>query len=392
MNEPECGGRQADRPLRWRAPLAAAGLGVAAFLGSRILGRSPHFVESIYTSGIWPYISRPVARATGLFPFALGEILIALYVLFLLAVAGVGVTAAIRRTRSWRNVFAHGALRAVRDLGVIVFLFYLLWGFNYARPRFETQAGWPDWDGVAIDELVTLTERAVIESNRAYIDLHGSLDAGRPTALPADRAALDAALDRGWELATPLLSLPGAAALRFGPVKRPLASPILARFGIVGIYFPFTAETNILRDLPAVLAPAAMAHEKAHQRGSTSEAEANFLGMIAAALAPDRHARYSAAMNAQSQLANTLIRRDVTEWRRIGQQRIPGVVRDLRDVDAYFQQFRGIGQAIGGAINDRYLRANRVPDGARDYGRSVRLLITWARRNNGSPLPDSTTE
>jgi hypothetical protein len=174
---------------------------------------------------------------------------------------------------------------------------------------------------------------------------------------------------------------------RYGDVKWPLISPILARLGITGIYSPFTAEANVRKGLPAAFLPQTMAHEKAHQRGVANEAEASFIGFIAAAVAPDPLARYSAAMFAQAQLAGALRSMAPDERRRILASRLPGVERDIRDLADYFQQYAGIGNAIGSAVNDRYLRANRVPGGIQSYARSVRLLVAWAGAHGGVLMP-----
>ena len=73
--------------------------------------------------------------------------------------------------------------------------------------------------------------------------------------------------------------------------------------------------------------------------------------------------------------------------------RFPGIQRDLEDLSEYWEQFQGLGTTIGRAVNDRYLRTNRVRAGVGSYGLSVRLLITFAGQHNGSVLPqDGRTE
>lgn len=382
-------GRSEDRRIRWWVALAAAGAALVAYVISLVLARTPGFAERLYGTGIWPAVSRPIARLTGALPFALHEWLFLGYVLFLGAI-GIRALRGIRAgRRTWTNAFAAGANRGVRDAGVLVVFFYFVWGFNYARPTFEDRAGWPAWEGIEAGELVPLAESAVWAANEAYLELHGTDDAGSPTRFPEDPGRLEAALDTGWQRAARLLDLPAATARPFGRVKWPLLSPILGRLGIAGIYIPFTAEANVLRSMPAIRAPASMAHEMAHQRGVTTEAEATFLGLIAASLAPDPLARYSAATYASSQLASALLQTAPEEMRRIFAARLPGIRRDIADLNAYFQQFAGPAQQVGSAINDRYLRANRVPGGTANYGRAVRLLITFSRLHGPGVLPEA---
>ncbi len=224
---------------------------------------------------------------------------------------------------------------------------------------------------------------AVEAANRAYFEIHQSEDAGVPTAMPADVRELDRALEEGWSRAGELLDLPPSTRRRYGPTKRLLLSHLVARFGIAGFYFPWTAEANVLRDTPLVSRSNSMAHEKAHQRGIGPESEASFLGFVAGSLSPHQHARYSAMVFAQGQLLRALARADREAAQEVVAKRFPGIQRDLEDLSEYWEQFQGVGMTIGSAINDRYLRTNRVRAGVRSYGLSVRLLITFAAQYDG---------
>jgi hypothetical protein len=272
----------------------------------------------------------------------------------------------------------------LRDGGILVFLLYVLFGFNYARPPLEARAGLGEWEGVPPDELAELARASVALANEAYLELHGSADVGTPTRMPEDLVSLERAVDQGWAHTAEVLDLPASLAARYGRVKRPWMSPLLARMSLFGVYAPFTAEANVVDGVPAARAPMSMCHEKAHQRGVAVEAEANFMGFLACALAPHAHARYSAASFAQSQLLNAL---PGGERRRVAAARLPGVQRDLEDLEAYLDRNRTRASAVQTALNDRYLRANRVPGGVRSYSLSVRLLILYAQRNGGELLP-----
>lgn len=274
-----------------------------------------------------------------------------------------------------------------RDAGVMMVLFYFLWGFNYARRPLDERLEWPEWSAPDTDELERLAVTAVEAANRAYFEIHQSEDAGVPTAMLRDVGELDRALEEGWNRAGELLHLPASMRRRYGPTKRLIFSHLVARFGIAGFYFPWTAEANVLGDSPAVSRSQSMAHEKAHQRGIGPESEASFLGFVAGALAPHPHARYSALVFAQGQLLRVLARADREAAQEVVANRFPGIRRDLDDLSEYWEQFQGVGTTIGRALNDRYLRTNRVRAGVRSYGLSVRLLITFAGQNNGSVLP-----
>lgn len=375
-----------DRPIRWRLALIATGLAAVAYIASRVLSGFPGFVESAYAGFISPLLSRPISLATGLLPFSVVEVLIGAWIVRTAILVVRAIRAAMRGTRHLRNAFARGTLRLLAHAGFVVVAFYILWGFNYARAPLERRMGWPDWSGADARQIVRLAEEATIAANEAYLGVHGVEDAGTPTTVD-DMARLEDAIGAGYGRAARLLPHEPALGLRYGTVKWPLVSPILARLGITGIYSPFTAEANVRKGLPAAFLPQTMAHEKAHQRGVTNEAEASFIGFVAAAVAPHPLARYSAALFAQAQLAGALRSIAPDDRRRILGSRLPGVERDIRDLADYFQQYAGLGNAIGSAVNDRYLRANRVPGGIRSYGRSVRLLVAWADAHGEVLMP-----
>ena len=376
-----------DWPLYARQRLLVLAVGVAAFLVFQLLSLVPGLVEAVYARSLSPMIVRPLSFVTGLLPFSLVEVVVIAYVVWMLVLLGGTVTSVVRKQRRLRNAVFGGSLRMARDAGVIMVLFYFLWGFNYARRPLEERLEWPEWSAPDTDELERLAVTAVEAANRAYFEIHQSEDAGVPTAVPADVGELDRALEEGWSRAGELLHLPASMGRRYGPTKRLIFSHLVARFGIAGFYFPWTAEANVLGDSPAVSRSQSMAHEKAHQRGIGPESEASFLGFVAGALAPHPHARYSALVFAQGQLLRVLARADREAAQEVVANRFPGIRRDLDDLSEYWEQFQGVGTTIGRALNDRYLRANRVRAGVRSYGLSVRLLITFAGQNNGSVLP-----
>jgi hypothetical protein len=371
-----------DRNVRWRWTRVGAAAGLFAVLLFVLVAQAPGLVERVYARGLWPWLSRPLSRLAGAVPLAVAELLLAAYLLWLAALILLAVHAAVRRRRRWRNVLAHGGLRIVRHAGFAIFAFYLLWGFNYARPSFEQRAGWPEYRDASAAELIALAEAAVVAANRAYFALHDTTDGGEPTPL-TDVRALESAIDTGWVRATRLLGLPPAAAATYGRAKWPLTS-IIARLGMSGIYSPLTAEPNLPRGLPALSVPHTMAHEKAHQRGTTSEAEANFLGFVAASLAPDPLARYSAAVFASRQLLGLLVARSPDDARRIAARLVPGITRDRTAVARFFDQYSSFIWAVASNVNNRYLRANRVRHGTADYSRSAGLIVTFTRMLPGT--------
>jgi hypothetical protein len=370
-----------------RRHVAILALGVLTYAGAALARQVPGLVETAYSGFIGPVVIRVLAFVSGLVPISLAEWVVVGYAAWL---AGAGATAirsvAVRRRRL-RNAAAGGALRLLRDAGVVLMLFYATWGLNYARPSLERRFGWPEWDGASLGELQRLGRELVAAANAAYLELHGVEDAGAPTTLPGNLRSLTRDLEAGWREAVRVLELPAPMEWRYGPVKPLLSTPLVGRLGITGFYFPFTGEANLLAGMPAITLPERAGHELAHQRGVGTEAEASFLGFAAAALAPNAHARYSALMDAQWEILAAIRQLEPDSVRALLRDRLPGIQRDVDDVNAYFRQFRGPATAVGTAVNDTFLRANRVAGGVENYRRVVRLLVQFSRENQGSVIP-----
>ncbi len=170
--------------------------------------------------------------------------------------------------------------------------------------------------------------------------------------------------------------------------------------GLSGFYCPFTGEANVNASVPAAYRAHTIAHEKAHQRGIHPENEANFLGFLAGVHATDPVARYSALLFAQRQLLRTLIRAGdaagggIERARPLLERRLPGVQRDVDDLNEFWNRHRGPTRRLARTMNDAYLKTNRVDGGVLAYGRSVELIVAWARSRGGRviPPPSPSTE
>lgn len=355
-------------------------------MATALLQLSPGFTEQIWGGWAGPFITWALSRITGILPFSTIELLFAAWFTWRAITTGRGLAQARSGRRSWRHAWLAFALVLGQDLGVGLGVFYLAWGLNYARPDLEARLHWVDAE--LPEHLVTqLAEDAVLAANEAYRELHGVEDVGHPTSL-GDPATLDVALEEGWQLATAELGLSGPVTWRHGPFKRLLISPALRRAGLSGFYSPFTGEANVNRSVPAVSLPQVAAHEKAHQRAIAPEDEANFFGWLAAARAPDPRARYSAHVFAQRQLLRALMRLDRPRAEALVGLRLPGVQRDVDDLYEYWALAQGTTGRISRAVNDAYLKTNRVEGGVLAYGGSVELMLRFAAgRREGLAAP-----
>jgi hypothetical protein len=328
-----------------------------------------------------------LSTITGIIPIALGEILVIAMLLRYAVGGGAAIRDVGRRLRQGKNALAAGTLRLAQDSGILVGLFYVLWGFNYALPPLPERLGWLSLEDVGVEELTDIVVETVGATNAEYLSLHGTADAGSPTALPDDLDALEKAIEDGWRSAREQLQMP-AFPNWFGGVKTPLLTGLYEWLGIAGYYFPFTGEGNVRAGIPAIDYPKILAHEKTHQRGVARESEANFWGYLAAVHSNDALARYSAYRFANRQMVSELARIDPESAIQMARRRLPGVQRDIDHSRQYWQSFRGRGTSIGTSVNNAFLRSNRVEGGVRSYSMSAFLFLAYARTHDGSLVPN----
>ncbi len=372
-------------PLHLRRRLAGIGAGLLAWGGFHLLSRYPEVAEGVVGSGPLPALARGLSLGTGLFPFSLAELVIGAVILRqVLGIVG-GVGQLRRGEDRLPRTLARGGLRLGQDAGVLLFLFYLLWGFQYARPGVDQTLGIPPAGQVPAGELRALASQAVHAGNLLYRTIHGTEDAGHPTP-GSDPRQLPPALAQGWERAADRWGLPPRFTRSHGDPKPFLLSPLVKRFGVAGMYFPFTGEALVLADLPGGLGGKELAHEMAHQRGVAREADANTLAYLVTLEAPDPGIRYAGVLFLQRQLIGALGRVDPDAAWAVSRERLPGVRRDLEAVAAYWEDARGPVSRATTRANDAMLRSHGIPEGVENYRGSVWAFVALARREGAAAL------
>ncbi len=378
--------------------LAGVGLGVGGWGLYRFLAGHPGWAEAVAGGGALQGTMRGLSLVTGVVPFSLAEVLVLLLLIRHTwgawadrsragegGVGGAGMPT--RRERVTRIGF-----RVVGDLGVLVFLFYLLWGVQYARPGIAVRLGVAPAGEVQSEEMEALLAAAVRATNAAYLELHGVEDLGSPTpAAPADEVA--PFLDEAWGVAVRKWGLPRRMSNRHGTPKVSLASGLFRRLGVAGIYVPFTGEALLVRNLPGIASPRSMAHEMAHQRGVASESDANVLAFLTAREAEDPFVRYGAYAFLQTQWTGVLGTLDPEALERVLVEVLPGVARDLEDQWEFWEPARGRLGAAGRRVNHTMLRTHGIPEGVASYRGSAWVFVALARAGGPeSILPAASTE
>jgi hypothetical protein len=333
----------------------------AARLLELAAAQSPSAVEQLYSRGAYPPVAGWLAAASARLPVAAAELLAALLALLWLLW--------LVRARGWRRRLAALVWPPLLLAGFGYAAFVALWGLNHRRQPFaesHSLAVRPS----SVAELADLAEALLAEAGALREGLPEDADGavrladGRSGALGRVAAGLRAA---GFP-PPPDLAL-----------KLPLASPILSRLGVSGIYVPFTAEPLVNGTLPDSALPFSASHEAAHLLGWAREDEANYVAARACRRHPDRDFRYSGAFESLGYALGALAARDRPAYHRLRERYTKAMERDVAAESAWRARYAGRLERVARRTNDAYLRSMGSADGVHSYGRMVDLLLAERR-------------
>ena len=154
-------------------------------------------------------------------------------------------------------------------------------------------------------------------------------------------------------------------------------SKVMSAMNFTGFYFPFTGESNVNMDSPAMLLASTCAHELAHQRGIASEQQCNFLAVLACTRCDDANYNYSGWLLGYIHLSNALYRADREAWQEVRDSLPAEVLADLRSNSAYWSHYRGLTAAFTQSLNDKMIKTYGDALGTQSYGAVVDLLVAY---------------
>jgi hypothetical protein len=376
---------------KWR--LILIGVAILMPVLTWFFGLAPQWVEQYYTQDVSRIIALSLARITAPLPFSLFELIIYIVLARLLVLAVLGMKDIIMRRRRVWEVVGGGMLRVGAIGAVFTIFFYVNWGFNFARPDLYERMNWRQYAydvpaSQRADELARLSEELLVAANREYLRAFGTDNLHRQSTPTETEAEVDAAVERGYARATAEVGLPKYFGIARAPAKPIIASRVLSSFLILGMYSPYTGESNYNRLIPPCSLPQVLGHEKAHQRLVTNESEANFFGYLSCVYSDNPYVRYSGYLFAHRQLLLELTRIDLERAHKIIEKRLPGVQRDVYAINMWSFRNASAMEPVGRSINNAYLKANRVKEGIKAYQASSRYLITFAHTRGDSCVVD----
>lgn len=327
-----------------------------------------------YAESVYPPLSRAVNTVSSFAPFSVGEILVYVLIVLLLA-AIVRFVIRMARGKGHRGMTAGKfVVNLLCAAGILFLLFTVNCGINYYRSTFAQTCGLKVKSSQKT-ELVRLCAGLASDSNalRAKEETDGShVMELRSRGFQANAEKARIAFD-GLSGKYPLLRA------GYGAPKPVLASRLMSLCNITGMFFPFTFEANVNKDVPEYTIPFTMCHELSHLRGFMREDEANFIAYLACRNSSDADFRYSGTVEAFTYASNALFSADSGTAGKIYSGLSEGVRRDLQFNNQYWDRFKGPAADTATSVNNSYLKANSQKDGVQSYGRMVDLLLALQR-------------
>lgn len=345
----------------------------------------------IYTTRIYPIIGTLLSPISGFFPFAVGDIFIALSIAWVIfyPIYEIGL-----RKKLARRYFFLAAKKGSYPKKKIVFgrvaeyllwvyaWFYIAWGLNYSQPNIYDRIGM---------KPVEVSEAKFKAFAYQYADSLNALSISEKSFF-SDSIADDGLKNRvrdavlkeyhkiGYKegINAPFNQHPHAKTMVF--------TPLSSMSGVTGSMGPFFCEFTLNGDILPHDYPATYAHEFAHFLGVANEGEANFYSYIVCTASADKQVRFSGYYHIFFHVLNNVF--DILgekEGERFLKHIRPEIIQLAKSDRRYWLSKRC--KALDAAqdfIFELYLKGNHVAEGRKSYSGVIGLILAWEEKKEYS--------
>ncbi|WP_199140793.1 DUF3810 domain-containing protein [Pedobacter sp. ASV12] len=339
-----------------------------------IIGLFPYIVLQYYSKGFYPVVSTALRWISSWFPFALGDILYGILIIF-------GLTKLFLffkklRPKANRRVLIMGTPLRLLNLILILYIsFKLLWGLNYARPSISKQLNISD-EKYTVKELVLLTNYFIDRLNTLQ-----QIAENKPRTI---KQLQEQAVQAYGQLAqkNAFFSYPAPS------VKPVLNSWIICKIGIEGYYNPLSGEANINTKLPAWVLPFVTCHEISHQLGVAREDEANLVAYLVGSHSNDVDLQYSVHYNMLRYLLFELRFKSPEDYLALRNKIDPRIIANFKAENEFWRKYNGQMSNYMGVAFDKFLKLNNQQRGIKSY----QNIVIWLWNTHKKQLTNVTNQ
>jgi len=332
------------------------------------LSHYPEFIETYYSNGLYPYISKIFRFMLGWLPFSFGDLVYAFAIIYIIRWLIKNIKRLKTDTRNWFiDVFS--------AVSMLYFAFHLFWGINYYRiPLYKSLGLKSDY---TTEQLVDVTKKLIVISNKIHSEIikNDSL----PVAIPYSKSEILKLVPLGYnnlEKHYPHLEYYPKS------IKKSLFSLPLTYMGFSGYLNPLTNESQVDALIPVYIFPTTASHEIAHQLGYAAENEANFIGCLAAINHDDIYFKYSGYTFALRFCLNEIYRRDETLFDSISETVNKGILKNYKEMRLFWDDYKNPAEPLFKITYGTYLKANKQDKGMESYSYVVALMVNYFENNS----------
>lgn len=347
----------------------------------------------IYTTRIYPIIGTLLSPISGFFPFAVGDIFIALSIAWVIfyPIYEIGL-----RKKLARRYFFLAAKRGSYPKKKVVFgrvaeyllwvyaWFYIAWGLNYSQPNIYDRTGM---------NPVEVSEAKFKAFAYQYADSLNALSISSDIAgssIFSDSTVDDGLKNRVRDTVLKEYNKIGykeginAPFNQHPHAKTMVFTPLSSMSGVTGSMGPFFCEFTLNGDILPHDYPATYAHEFAHFLGVANEGEANFYSYIVCTASADKQVRFSGYYHIFFHVLNNVF--DILgekEGERFLKHIRPEIIQLAKSDRRYWLGKRC--KALDAAqdfIFELYLKGNHVAEGRKSYSGVIGLILAWEEKKN----------
>ncbi|MEQ7799796.1 DUF3810 domain-containing protein [Pedobacter sp. ASV1-7] len=316
------------------------------------IGFNSNWVEQYYAQGLYRFTSVLQRFISSIVPFALGDFLYLLLILFVLRSLYLFYKKVVKK-RLKRTDRINIPLQVINFFLILYLTFKLLWGLNYSRLPIAKQLHISD-EKYTTAQLVSLGQYFINRLNQfQHVKrVNYSIQELRQKA----KVAYD-----GMQQKNAFFTYKSPS------VKPVLNSWIITKIGIEGYYSPLSGEANVNMRLPGTSLPFITCHEIAHQLGIAREDEANLVGYLVGSNSSDPLFQYSATYEVFKNIIFEIKMKSPEDYEKLYNTINPVTINDLKVDRNFWKIYNSNMFAYMDVAFDRFLKLNNQSKGTDSY-------------------------
>ncbi|MBD0833177.1 DUF3810 domain-containing protein [Aestuariibaculum sediminum] len=341
---------------------------VPQYLLVKLLSKHPEFIETYYSNGVYPLISKIFRFFLGWFPFSFGDVIYALALIYIVRWLFLNRKRVYRDTIQWLiDIFA--------AVSIVYGLFHLCWGLNYHRlPLHKNLNLNADY---TTEQLVDVTNKLINTSNKIHLKI--TQNDTVKVVIPYNKSEILNLAPLGYQNLKSIFPH-----LDYHPksVKKSLFSYPLTYMGFSGYLNPLTNEAQVDAIIPTIKIPTTSSHEIAHQLGYAAENEANFIGCLAAINHDDIYFNYAGYTFGLRYCLNEIYSRDECLYEDLIADVNEGILKNYKETRDFWEAHQNPFEPLFKLFYSNYLKANQQTKGMESYSYVVALLSNYFDYNS----------